>query len=405
MSNIKIVVRKKPNKKGDFPICLRITSNRKTSYVYLNEYIQPDLWDEKNSCVKKKHPNSVRLNNYLFKKLSEAKDKLLEEESKNAPSSILQLKTKISSKRMKTSFFEFADEYFKTMYDEGNFNRHTAEITSINHFRRFTQNNNLDFIDITYNLLEKFRAYLKGTVKTGERTTANYLMVIRTIYNRAIKNKIIDRTYYPFGDDGMKIKIPESLKIGLELDQIIQLENTNYHEQDYKFHAKNFYLFSFYFAGMRVSDVLLLRWCDVNNNRLHYIMGKNNKPGSVKIPSKAENILNYYRQYQTSINDHIFLEMKNYEPTNDKVLLQRRLKIKIDKINEHLKLIGLELEFQAPLTMHISRHSFANISGDSIPIQRLQQLYRHTSISTTIGYQKAFLNKDTDEALDKVLNY
>ena len=56
------------------------------------------------------------------------------------------------------------------------------------------------------------------------------------------------------------------------------------------------------------------------------------------------------------------------------------------------------------LTMHIARHTFGNISGDRIPIQMLQKLYRHSSVTTTIGYQANFVNKDADDALDAVLN-
>jgi site-specific recombinase XerD len=58
---------------------------------------------------------------------------------------------------------------------------------------------------------------------------------------------------------------------------------------------------------------------------------------------------------------------------------------------------------QKPLTMHIARHTFGNISGDRIPIQMLQKLYRHTDIKTTIGYQANFIHKDTDEALEAVI--
>ena len=57
------------------------------------------------------------------------------------------------------------------------------------------------------------------------------------------------------------------------------------------------------------------------------------------------------------------------------------------------------------LTMHIARHTFGNISGDKIPIQMLQKLYRHTSITTTIGYQANFIHKDADEALDAVIGF
>jgi site-specific recombinase XerD len=60
-------------------------------------------------------------------------------------------------------------------------------------------------------------------------------------------------------------------------------------------------------------------------------------------------------------------------------------------------------EINKKLTMHISRHTFGNLSGEEIPIQMLQKLYRHTSITTTINYQANFLYKDTDEALEKVI--
>lgn len=55
--------------------------------------------------------------------------------------------------------------------------------------------------------------------------------------------------------------------------------------------------------------------------------------------------------------------------------------------------------------MHIARHTFGNLSGDRIPIQLLQKLYRHTSITTTIGYQSNFINQDTDEALNSVIQF
>ncbi len=55
------------------------------------------------------------------------------------------------------------------------------------------------------------------------------------------------------------------------------------------------------------------------------------------------------------------------------------------------------------LTMHIARHTFGNISGDKIPIQMLQKLYRHSSITTTISYRSNFIYKDADDALDAVI--
>ena len=57
------------------------------------------------------------------------------------------------------------------------------------------------------------------------------------------------------------------------------------------------------------------------------------------------------------------------------------------------------------LMMHIARHTFGNIAGDKISPRMLQKLYRHTSLITTLGYQKNFIHKEADDALDAVINF
>lgn len=51
--------------------------------------------------------------------------------------------------------------------------------------------------------------------------------------------------------------------------------------------TKNIRLTLFYFAGMRITDTLLLKWSDFQNGRLFYTMYKNGKEGSFKVPEKA----------------------------------------------------------------------------------------------------------------------
>ena len=53
--------------------------------------------------------------------------------------------------------------------------------------------------------------------------------------------------------------------------------------------------------------------------------------------------------------------------------------------------------------LRIAWNTFGNISGEKIPIQMLQKLYRHSSITTTIGYQANFIHKDADEALNTII--
>ena len=47
------------------------------------------------------------------------------------------------------------------------------------------------------------------------------------------------------------------------------------------------WLLSFYFAGIRVSDVLQLKWKDFLDDRLYYRMDKNSKQVYLKVPDKV----------------------------------------------------------------------------------------------------------------------
>ena len=154
-------------------------------------------------------------------------------------------------------------------------------------------------------------------------------------------------------------------------------------------HTRNIWLFSFNFAGMRVSDVLRAKWSDINDNRLHYIMHKYSKLLSLKISEKILFVLKNYAGDRTHEKDFIFPELK----TANK------------KFNSHLKTICVKAKIDKKVTMHIARHSFGNIAGDSIHRLMLQKLYRHSDLKTTLNYQANFIHKDTDEALDSVLNF
>lgn len=132
-------------------------------------------------------------------------------------------------------------------------------------------------------------------------------------------------------------------------------------------------------------------------------MGKNSKTLSLKIPDKTFQILEQYEDDKKSEGDFVFPELKIADLHNPKDV---RAKIKNGnrKINQELKRIAKKIGLEKPLTMHIVRHTFGNISGDRIPVQVLQKLYRHSDITTTMNYQRNFAFKEADDALDKVLN-
>lgn len=404
MGTVKIVLRKKMNQDGSFPLSIRITKDRKSSFIYVGQNIREKDWDPILQRVKKSHPTSQRLNNFLLKKISETNNKLLELEVERGNVSSVTVKQQLKPMTGGTSFFSQATVYLNNFKTAGKYNRLGPEQSRIKKFREFLKDEDISFQDITVSLLNRFKAYLKGSDNASERSIVNQLILIRTIFNQAIEANIVDRKYYPFGKNKISIRIPNSLKVGLTTDEVKQLEEIKI-VHPYQNHTRNLWLFSFYFAGMRISDVLRLRWSDLQSDRLYYSMGKNAKAGSLKIPEKAFKILAQYEKERKSKNDLIFPELKIIKDFNDTYEVQRKISFAVKRIDEALYLVAQQAGFDKKLTMHIARHTFGNISGNKIPIQMLQKLYRHSAITTTVGYQSNFIFQDADDALDAVVGF
>ncbi|MDX1326145.1 MAG: site-specific integrase [Arenibacter sp.] len=402
-SSIKITLRKKANKQGHFPLAVRITKDRKTNYLYIGHYIDAKYWDKEKLEVRKSHPNSQRLNNLLVQKLAEANQTRIDLQTRKNDISSKQIKKEIANPLSKTSFKEIADQYLEGLEKTNKLQRLSSDKARIGHFIRFVNNEELSFQEIDETLLRRFSLYLKSTRNLSQRSVVNNLIVLRTLFNKAIRLGIVDRKQYPFGAHKISLKFPETKKVGLNIEEIQSLEALDDLSKQ-EFNARSIWLFSFYLAGMRVGDVLQIKWNNIYDGRLHYRMGKNNKLLSFKLPDKINGILKVYEKDKRFDDDFVFPEMKTANLKNPKDYF-KKLKNGNRKVNKYLGKIAEKAGITKKLTMHIARHSFGNIAGDKIPIQMLQKLYRHSSVTTTINYQANFMHRDTDNALEKVINF
>ena len=403
MATVKIVLRKNYRKKdGTFPIALRLTQYRKSKFLFTGEYILEKDWDETKGLAKKSYLNSSRLNNMLLKKVSEAHDIALEMEASEEKQSVSTLAKKILGED-KFDFFKVSQIFMEDLLKRKKFDQHYNQEKRLNIFKNFLGRKELSFIDMDVKLLRGFETFLLYERKVKPRTVINYLMLIRTIYNFARKEYQVDVRNYPFGKGKIQIKFPETEKIGLNVDEIQLLEMANGLTQAQQ-HTVNTWLTSFYFAGIRVGDILKLKCSDFKDDRLYYRMGKNKKLVSLAVPDKAKRILHPYISIKNHKNDLVFPYLKGIN-LGDEKLIATRVKTITRNLNRRLEIVAEKLGIEKKLSMHIARHSFGNISGDKIPIQMLQKLYRHSSITTTVNYQSNFMHKETDDALEKVINF
>lgn len=401
MSSIQAVLRRKANSAGLFPLAIRLTKNRKASYLYIGQYIDEKYWDKVSRKVRKSHPNSTRLNNLLIKKLAEANNKLLEVDDMPENQSAMKIKRKIVGGD-KMDFFALSEIYLTNLQKRKKIGLYNTQKGRINIFKKFLGEEKIFLNDLDVGKLRKFEQYLEFEREVSKRTIVNYYILIRTIMNLGIKEFGLVAKNYPFGKNKIQIRVPESEKIGLSILEVKKLENAKGLTPAQQL-AVHTWLLSFYFAGMRLEDVLTLKWSDFKDGRLYYRMGKNEKLVSLTIPEKAKLILDSFLN-DGKDSDLVLPYLDISELKNSEVFNRRKNTVN-RTINRRLESVAKKLNIDKKLSMHIARHSFGNISGDKIPIQMLQKLYRHSSITTTVNYQANFMHRETDEALEKVVGF
>ncbi|MFD0794723.1 hypothetical protein ACFQZX_13935 [Mucilaginibacter litoreus] len=74
----------------------------------------------------------------------------------------------------------------------------------------------------------------------------DHLLIIRTLRNREITAKVASEDDYPFGSkNNIRIKFPESKKIGFDFDELSKLENIDLSDKPRLYHARNICLVAF----------------------------------------------------------------------------------------------------------------------------------------------------------------
>ncbi|WP_378182107.1 tyrosine-type recombinase/integrase [Aquimarina sp. SS2-1] len=405
MASVKTVLHPKQDKGNKvYRLAIRVTANRKTSYLYLGHNIELKDWNEQNSTIKKSHVKYAQLNRLIRKKYDQLEDLIFEYESSKKVYSAKQITSFIKNNNQNKTFFELSEEYLNNLEKTGKLKRAKSDRSRINSIKEYYKSTNLTINEIDIIFLKKLKVYLISYQGVSERTVMNIFVLIRTLYNIAIKEGIVKPENYPFGKGKIQIKFPETIKIGLEDYEIKAIENLALEKGTSIYHTRNVFLFSFYLAGIRISDVLEMKWNSIKDGRIIYQMGKNDKVDSLKLPEKIIQILEDYQSQKRNDNDYIFPELKKANQKNPEDIY-RKINTAVKKFNKYLKKIGELAEIDKKITTHIARHSFGNIAGDKISPHMLQKLYRHSHLSTTIGYQGNFVHKEADDALDSVLNF
>lgn len=388
---------------GTYPLILRVTFYRKIIKLPLGHCIRGNDWDEKNQKIKsnsKVTSNVTRLNNQLKKRQAEIYDQLsnLEMQGELQTMSTKELKIILTNENQNTSIlvYDYIDKLIAEKISAG---KKGTALTYQGLKRKLESifGDSLGgFKQIDYNALVQLET-IHLSKGHGYGGLSVYLRALRSIYNRAIKEKIIDEKFYPFKE--YSIRKGETQRRALSESDFNLLKN-----YDFKFplkQGKDYYLASFYMRGINFIDMAYLRVGNIQGDfeRIRYQRNKTRKYFSIKISEPLRKILKNYILDPNEKTAFIFPILKKGMSSEREY---ETIKNKRQRLNEKLHKIANLLEI-GRFTIYSARHTYATMGKrKGVPTAIIQESLGHETEAITQKYLDSFEN-DTVDKYDELI--
>lgn len=160
--------------------------------------------------------------------------------------------------------------------------------------------------------------------------------------------------------------------------------------------------FSYISCGLRVSDIITLRWSDINfeKKELCKILFKTRRRNIIPLTDEALKIL---EEWKGRHNIFVFgLLPDDFDLKNEETLRTRRNSITAT-INKSLRRISEIAQIDKKVTCHMARHSWAvNALEQGMPISMISELMGHANVEVTEKVYARWTGDNKAEAIRKL---
>jgi len=220
----------------------------------------------------------------------------------------------------KKSFIKYWENCIDKHYsNHGTKIKHQTILKKLYKYLNHINRSDLMFKDITPFFLREFRNYLMTVSDPkllSENSVNHYLKVMRSIIKQSSNDDYYHYVKSPF--IGLKYPMVKKNKPILNEIEIEKLLKTTIKEVKLE-QTRNMFLFQVFSNGMRVSDIFLLRWNNIKNNRLEYTMFKTGTEISIPFNLNMGLILSELIENSTKYKDVIETEKISYMSSNEQI--------------------------------------------------------------------------------------
>lgn len=458
MATYRYELNDRPSRNGKYSVFLRITVNgKRKKYKTAIEVSKKSDWNptpKGENWIRPSEPNSKSWNVQLSKTIEKAKE-TYEDLAKSGAVTSSKVAQGINAEAQAFSFITYAEEYAKETYEAGEYRTYTKYITLLNKLKYFINGIKADkvtsiprngkefevymkklkkdllFNEITLSFLNKFKAYLKKVPNTKnpeltlhQNTISKQFDNFKSLYNKGrieLRERGLSLKDNPFDD--FECETIDTNKEKLTIEEIESIKALELEEGSLIWHSRNCFLLAFYCAGMRAGDLIQLRGTNIvyenGGWRISYRMDKTSTAKEILLLPEAIEIITKYIDFKNKTTEYIFplldnnanyakattWEDKEQLPYEVKKHLLQQINSKNSLLNKYLNKIAKMAGITKKVSMHIARHSFANIARQKkANVYDISKALGHSSLKITEAYLSKFDTQSQDETMKKVFD-
>lgn len=422
------------NNEGKHPIKIRMTYNRERRYYPIDYegkklFLTASEWEEiqdRKISVRNKKKEIRECVDAMTTQASQAIEKTT---NNDRPFTWERFEDEFLVNDSSKGLLSLFDDHLEVLKKENRIGTYRAYNNAYQAFKRFRKEKELSPFDLTTDVLKAFESYLAKN-GCGKTTIGIYARALKVIFNIAADKNPSLLEVYPFArkqSDRSKYKIKAgSGRKGeaLSIEQLQKFLSIKTEPFSVEHEAKLLWLFSFYCQGMNMKDIFLLKYKDIQGDKIKYVRSKTRdteaKETVMEIPlsNSIREIIIALGNPDKKPNSYVFTVIPNglastvkrrtegdktHEERIDEIVRQK-IKMINRRLNDLCKDNKLE---EVALTTYWARHSYASLlkmSGESVEV--IRELLGHSDIRTTESYLERFdieKKRKVNERLEAIL--
>ena len=272
----------------------------------------------------------------------------------------------------KTTVFEYMRCQSERMKKLGRVRTGETYQQALRSFMQFRNEVDLYFDMLDADMVEQYESYMRANC-LSRNTTSFYMRILRCIYNRAVEEDLAQQTG-PF--KRVYTGVDKTAKRAITLKEIKRIKELDLADKPDLDFARDIFLLSFYLRGMSFIDLAYLRKKDLSNGYITYIRKKTGQQLTIRWERSMQEIIDKYPENPTQYLLPIIMKQNGME--------RKQYLNKILFVNRKLKQIAQLAKIATPLTMYVSRHSWASIAkSKNVPLSVISEGMGHDNEETT----------------------